>query len=44
MKNYFDDDAIVAISTLIGKSGIGIVRLSGKGKLCLKGAACFTGK
>ena len=30
MKNLFLDDTIVAISTPVGKSGIGIVRLSGK--------------
>ncbi|MBN3038252.1 MAG: tRNA uridine-5-carboxymethylaminomethyl(34) synthesis GTPase MnmE [Candidatus Omnitrophica bacterium] len=33
MKNLFNDDTITAISTPVGKSGIGIVRLSGKRSL-----------
>ncbi len=35
MKNYFNDDTIAAISTPVGKSGIGIVRLSGRSALSI---------
>lgn len=35
MKSYINDDTIVAISTPIGKSGIGIVRLSGRGAVAI---------
>lgn len=35
MKNYLNDDTIAAISTPIGKSGIGIVRLSGENAISI---------
>lgn len=35
MKSYINDDTIVAISTPIGKSGIGIIRLSGKSAIAI---------
>lgn len=35
MKDYFNDDTIAAVSTPTGKSGIGIVRLSGRDALAI---------